>query len=145
MFLSTYEIPFDISRNVAGSSRFGIYQNRTTNNRVQLAGRRLNTDGFQFIQSTVNYPLDQYLLTARIDYATADAYLYFDGVQVASDLTFQTAGFTSATDSVAVDLGRLSNGSLPYTGEVSEFLFYNTDATANLATINSNLISYYGI
>lgn len=142
---SVYSVPFDMSRNVAGSSRFGIYFNRLTNGRAEFAGRRLNTDGFQSIQSSVNYPASQFLLTARADYATADAYLYFDGTQVATSASFQTAGATSATDSVAVDIGRLSNGALNWEGESSELLFYNDNQAANLSALNSNIQSYYSI
>jgi hypothetical protein len=60
------------------------------------------------------------------------------------NLSFQTAGNTSATDSVNFTVGHNANAQL-FNGDISELIFYNVDKSADTSNIETNIKDYYSI
>ena len=132
-----------INRNSGfGSARHAIYGN-LVNGKLSLAGRRLDSDSNQFIDSASNYSSAQTLVTGIIEYANSNAYLYVDGALEASTTSFQTAGLTSNTDSSVVIIG--ADAVRYLNGFSQELIFYNTDIAADRAAIEANINSYFSI
>ena len=94
-------------------SRIIVERGRDANKR-DAGGRRLDTDAYQYVSGGTYILGAPGIDTALFDWANADIVLFGDGVELASNLSWQTAGTTSATTSL---LGRIGASGFP-----SEFL-----------------------
>jgi hypothetical protein len=127
-----------ISNNVAGTARFLVDFNRTTNQRNGIGGRRLDANSFTSIQSSSNFSVTNLqLVSSIIDYATSDAYIYRNGTSVASNTSFLTDGNTSNTASASMSLFGSSGTNL--NGSCSEIIIYNTNESSNRTKIENNI------
>ena len=59
------------------------------------------------------------------DYANKSVFLYLDGVKIAENTDFLTAGNTSDTDSVGAEIGTQYNTSFPFDGSIDDVRIYN--------------------
>jgi len=89
-------------------TRMGMFMNPTTN--WQAAGRRLGSDGFDFIDGGTQDPELWQVIAARLDYENQLLNLWQGTTEVASSASFSSAGLTSDTDSVAVSIGAVFGG-----------------------------------
>lgn len=135
-----YELP-----TIGGTSRFLLAYNRATANRNEIIGRRLDADSAQIAETTSNYPGGIHLNTTRVDWATANAYMYYNGVNVLTDNSWSTPGNTSNTQSAVFSFGEQVNGNFEANMNWQEMIFYNTNESANQAAIESNITSYFSI
>jgi len=141
-------------RTASGSTRYFEAITGTTGARVllgdsqeyasssRIGGRRLDSDSFQDIESSTSHGNNETLVTGFLNWADSDAYLYFNGTQVASSTSFQTDGNTSDTSSVSVDIGGVGNhGNF----KMQELIIYTSDQSANRAAIETNINNQYDI
>lgn len=93
-----------------------------------LAGRRLDSDGFQRIEGGEAVLAEFVQWTGVFDYASATLKLYVEGVLVTEVTNFQTAGSTSATDSLNIRIGAdaaLNAVRGLFTGDIAELVAYD--------------------
>jgi hypothetical protein len=108
----------------------------------RIGGRRLDADGFEDIESLTSHSNNETLITGFLNWADADAYLYFNGTERASSTSFQTAGNTSNTSSAEIAIGGTS---LRGDFKTKEIIIYNTDQSDNRTAIEANIGETYGI
>ena len=125
----------------SGSARFNLGDSSTGNERFRFGGRRLDADSFQVTNSSTIHGNVEHLWTGFLNYTDAESYLYKDGVNVMTDLTFQTAGNTSDTSSDASSGIGISG----FDGMVREVIVYNTDQSANRVGVEANINDFYTI
>ena len=93
-----------------------------------LAGRRLDSDGFQRIEGG-EVTLGEFVQwTGVFDYANQTLSLYVEGTRVTQVTNFQSPGATSATDSLNIRIGAdaaLNSVRGTFTGEMAELIAYN--------------------
>ena len=111
---------------------------------ARVGGRRLDGDGFQDIESPTSHGNNETLITGFANWADSDAYLYFNGVEVASSTSFQTNGNTSDTSSNKAGIGGVP-GAANADFRMQELIIYNTDQTANRTAIEANMGETYGL
>ena len=133
--------------NALGIIRFGLLRNIVTANRMTLRTRRLDADAATSLTSGINFTAKS-VTTVIMDYANADSFIRENGVQVATSTTHGTAGSTSTTDSYNTMATANSSGigkAVAFTPVkyISEVVFYNTDVTANVVDIETNVINRY--
>lgn len=99
-------------RNSSVSSRVAIIRDPT--NRQRLAARRNDWDGAAWVDSSngVFSATEWGVQTARINYASAYAAIYYNATRLADNATFLTQGTTSDTDSNGLALFHSQVGSL---------------------------------
>lgn len=109
----------------------------------QIGGRILDADGNTVVVGTTPISASQRVtLTGVWRYSLADALLYQDGTQIASNLAWHTAGPTSDTASLAGAIGANPNGSGEwFTGKIAEILVYNTADTDG--SLRANVDTYF--
>jgi len=136
----------------SGMARFSCFDSFTTAQRHEMRTRRLDADSISVLQDTVNFPLGvgAKLRTDIIDWNNSDAFIRRNGVQVASSTSHGTAGSTSATDSrVVMATGNTSGIGRAFltapAGYISSVIFFDTDQSANIASIESAINNNYGI
>ncbi len=114
--------------NIGGTGDFG------------LAGRRLDSDGFQRIEGGSVVPGQFHTLTGLFDYQAGEVSLLVDGQQETSISTFQTPGLTSDTDSLNIRVGADAALNSPrgfFNGQISELVVYDRVLSASeLADLN---------
>lgn len=113
--------------------RGGINSGATSVN-WRVGGRRLDADSQQFADSAVGVaPLvdDGFMVTVEADWANSDARMWAGRTMVAENLAFQTAGNTSATNSLAAALGARGDGTLEW------FAGYIFDAYTYVPTLSA--------
>jgi len=154
------EIPtgLSLSRNVAGFSAFFVAQTDFSANsqtlfaattsaatsRINIAvnnsglggtgynagGRRLDADSAQFaVGGTVTTA--KRVMGYVFDYANTDVFIRLDGVATASNLSYQTAGSTSNTDSTVVRVLGFGNN---WFGDLAEVIIVQRAVTATETT-----------
>lgn len=133
--------------NALGIIRFGLLRNIVTANRMTLRTRRLDADAATSLTSGTNFTAKS-VTTVIMDYANADSFIRENGVQVATSTTHGTAGSTSTTNSYNPMATSNSSGIGKFTDlapvkYISEVVFYNTDVTANVVDIETNVINRY--
>jgi hypothetical protein len=131
-----------------GMVRFSNNRNIAIAARTQIRTRRLDTDAVAALDSGTNFTAGKQVSTLVMDYANADAFIRENGVQVASSTSHGTAGSTSATNSYSVMAALDTSGIGKYSNVrpvkyISEVIFYNTDVTASVADIETNVINRY--
>jgi hypothetical protein len=87
------------------------------------------------------------ILTGSFQWVSNDLFLYEDGTQTASSLSFETVGATSNTVSLAGAIGANAVGGAEwFSGLIAELLIYETtDATGSVrANVHSYLYNTYG-
>ena len=121
---------------VGGSGDFG------------LAGRRLDSEGFERIEggSVVAGQLDS--LTGVYDYQNGEATLLVDGV-VETQASFQTSGFTSDTDSLNIRVGADAALNTPrgfYDGQIAELIVYDRVLNeSELASVQDYFVAKWSV
>lgn len=88
---------------------------------LSAGGRRLDADSFARADGTGT--TSPRIASAVFDYANSDAFIYAEGVLRGSNTSFQTAGNTSDTDSLAVSVGS-GNGANFMDGWIGELLVW---------------------
>ena len=83
-----------------------------TSGEYGVGGRRLDADSFVDVPGGT-FTSGFVVQTSVLDYANADAVLRINGTQVAHSSSFQTAGNTSATNSVSILVGAQGSVSSP--------------------------------
>lgn len=144
------------NRTTTGSNRYFEATTATTGARIllgdsqdyasssRIGGRRLDSDSFQDVESSTSHGNNETLVTAFLNWADSDAYLYFDGTQVASSTSFQTDGNTSDTSSSSAGIAGRTGTSLG-NFKMKELIIYNTDQSANRVAIETNINNQYDI
>jgi hypothetical protein len=121
-------------------SRFLVSESNVTAGSFRIGGRRLDGDAFDATTASAAHGNAEKLVTGFLNWADAEAYIYQDGVNVGTDLSFQTAGNTADTSSSSA---AISEGN--FDGRIGELIIYNTDQSANRVGIETNINDYYSI
>jgi len=124
------------------SSRYVLSESNATAASYRLGGRRLDADSFDSTTASVGHGNTEKLVTGFLNWADAEAYLYQNGANVGTDLSFQTSGNTEDTSSTG---GNNGIGFTGFNGRIREVIVYNTDQTANRVGIETNINDFYGI
>jgi hypothetical protein len=120
---STQHLAYFSTDSAATSNRASC--NKSSTNKYQLGGRRLNADTPQFVTEATADDAGYHVLTFIFDYANSDAFVLKDGTQVASSTTYQTDGNTTGANSSAVAIGTIGDGSTnKITGDIAEIIVY---------------------
>jgi hypothetical protein len=124
----------------SGVNRFLISNSNVNAGSYRIGGRRLDSDSFDSTSSSVAHGNNERLVTGFANWSDAEAYLYQDGVNVGTDLSFQTAGNTSNTSSTFAGLGLGL-----FDGRIREVIVYNTDQSTKRRAIEENIANHYDI
>ena len=92
-----------------------------------LAGRRLDSDGFQRIEGGSVIPSELASVTGVFNYLNGEATLLVDG-EVETQASFQSAGTTSDTDSLNIRVGADAALGSPrgfFNGQIAELIVYD--------------------
>lgn len=126
----------------AASHRLAISSHIATSLVPSMGGRRLDADAFGSVAGTT--PLttaQQGILTAQYNWAARGLTLFVDGTQVATTATFQTAGNTSNTASLAGVIGANSAATAEwFLGQIAEIMIFETNDTTG--TVRANVHGY---
>jgi hypothetical protein len=122
------------------ATRYALMDAPSASSSFRIAGRRLDSDSFQSVPSTSPHGNAEKILTGFLNYSDAEAYLYQNGTNVATDLNFQSTGNTSNTSSASANFG--DNG---FDGSIKELIIYNSDQSANRVAIEANINDHYDI
>ena len=122
--------------------RYVLGESTTTSASYRIGGRRLDADTFDSTSASVGHGSTEKLITGFANWSDAEAYIYQNGANVGTDLSFQTAGLTSNTSSKLADTGI---GSIGFNGRIREVIIYNTDQSANRVAIEANINAAYTI
>jgi hypothetical protein len=137
----SYRNIITISTNTgAGTSRASIFGRSSAN--FEAGGRRLDTDGYQFVNST--NVAQEGILGAFFDYANAQLDVYVNNTTTQRSGAFQTSGNTANTNSAASFIGANSFNVL-FAGGISEVIIYETNQSSNNTGINTNINDFYSI
>jgi hypothetical protein len=144
----------DLFRNVSGGTIFALKKDTATTTRSDIihigrgtgdatrallesggsggsskheaGGRRQDADSYARALGSTNVDDAWRLLMGVFDFANTDLYLYLDGVQDASNTSFQSAGSTSDTASFSAFLGAsLGTPANAFTGDLAEVLVFH--------------------
>jgi hypothetical protein len=99
-------------------------------NNLSAGGRRLDTDSFQSISSSITHDNAWVIAGSRHVWSSSDLFLYQNGTERASSLTFQTDGNTSNTDSTSLVIGNNAGINQSLTGNIAEMIVITPDPTA---------------
>jgi len=130
----------ELSRGTSTSPRVLIGDSTTSAGCFRLGGRRLDGDAFTFTNSDTPHNNEQVLLSGVIRWQEASTTLYQNGVKVAEDTNFHTAGNTSNTSS---NPNNSRVGGIGYEGQIAECIIYNTNEDPNLKAIEANINNRY--
>lgn len=137
---------FFASNNTTANPRTYLYQRFSgTNVKYTIAGRRLDADLFQALQSVAESTNIFVLHTGVIDYSNSNAFVYLNGSINNSTTSFQTDGLTSNTDSSVI---QISNAAIPnyMNGDIAEIIVFNRAlTTAEIANVHEYLSRKWGI
>jgi len=136
----SYRNVITISTTNAGGSRAAIFGRSSGN--FEAGGRRLNTDGYQFVNST--NVAQEGILGAFFNYANAQLDVYVNNTTTPKSGAFQTSGNTSNTNSAASFIGA-NSFTLLFAGGISEVIIYETNQSSNNTGINTNINDFYSI
>lgn len=102
------------------STRCQVARGFVAVNGIYTGGRRLDTDTNANTSDSVNYGTGYRIAGGVNDYLNRRSTLYVDGAQVAQNTTFQTIGYTSATDAQFFLVGGTGAGFNPHRGRTAE-------------------------
>lgn len=102
------------------STRCQVARGFVVVNGIYTGGRRLDTDANANTSDSVNYGTGYRIAGGVNDYLNRRSTLYVDGAQVAQNTTFQTIGYTSATDAQFFLVGGTGSGVNPHRGRTAE-------------------------
>lgn len=125
------------------NTRFGVTDESTVDGKIDAIARRLDADS-SAIASAYRTSSKLSLFSARANYDLGTVGLKIDSAAV---VTSALAGSGNTSDVAAPIVNRIgSNVSSNYwLGYFSELVIYNTDVSASLPAIESNLLRYYAI
>jgi|11BtaG_2_1085332.scaffolds.fasta_scaffold09938_2 hypothetical protein len=127
-----------------GPTRYSIGESNATNGSYRIGGRRLDSDSFDSTTASTPHGATQKVVTGFLNYADGEAYIYQNGVNIGTDLSFQTAGNTSNTSSFGGDVGGGAGGAA-FDGTIQEIIIYNSDQSDNRTAIEANIGDHYDI
>lgn len=132
--------------------RIALFSSIITSNRYDLRGRRLDSDSAQSVTSGTNFTVNvPTLITSIGEWANSNGYLYEDGTLTATNTSWLTDGNTSNTDSVVTMRAGNNTSGIGYFSigtpvkYITEIIFYNTNESANRSSIESDIMTYYGL
>jgi hypothetical protein len=169
-FLSLPSGALGILRNVAGATVFvvykastdltlqsGIYFSTTSAGSIRLqlrktalnvfatSGRRLDADTLETINSSTTNAGNYILQSVKVDYQNTSIQQFLNNTLDGQDLTFQTSGNTSDTDSLNAILGATNSGSY-LNGNIAEVIVFNrTLSTTEFTNVNKYLMAKWGL
>ncbi|MGK0307664.1 MAG: hypothetical protein ACI8RP_000619, partial [Urechidicola sp.] len=120
-------------------ARSALYAGTT---RLQAGGRRIDGDGYQFINTTYS-AADVNLGVAKFDFGNSDLFVGMNGTYTAKT-DFHTAGSTSDTNSPFVSLGQTRN-TLFFGGHISELVVIESVDPATIEKIEGYLAHKWGL
>lgn len=127
----------------SGSSRIYTGQQAATT-KYMTGGRRLDADSFQSTLSTTTTTGGYILQTGVTDYNNSNQYIYINGKLETSNLSFQTDGLTSNTNSLAIYLGNIATEWL--NGDIAEIILFNRALTTQeITNVHEYLSRKWGI
>ncbi len=94
------------------------------NGKYVIAGRRLDSDTYTEVNGGIT-SVGWHLVTGMFDYANKSVFLYLDGVKIAENTDFLTAGNTSDTDSTGAKIGTQYDATFPFNGSIDDVRIYN--------------------
>lgn len=139
---------FGWQNNTAANPRFFVTDSLPTLRRHSLYTRRLDGDSNSILTDAVNFPAGVKQRTDIIDWGNADAFIRRNNIQVAASTSHGTSGSTSNTDSYTTMAASNTSGvgqcftNTPVEG-ISEIVFYNTDVSTDISSIELNQLSRY--
>lgn len=115
---------------------------------ANVYGRRLDEDSVDASDSYAGYFEGSvaHVYVWIPDWANASLYMRRGGSQVVGDTSWTSAGYTSDTDSLAIEVGAHGAVQWPLYGRLSEFLVYRRKLTSGeLESVEHYLGAQYGI
>jgi hypothetical protein len=98
---------------------------------LRLGGRRLDADSFDSaVGAALSQTTNDTILAGTVAFSAATANLHVNGLLIATDGTFQTAGNTSDTDSSSVTIGSSPSVANPIDGYIAEIIVYQRALSA---------------
>jgi hypothetical protein len=136
----------------AGVNQFRGRLTGVYNGGFQVGGRRLDADTLQTVATSALNTTTNYILRETLDYANSDLFAHVNGVQGATNASFQTAGNSEDSDSSYVMLGNQFNNDAftatvsGFAGTLCEWIAYKRAlAAAESARVERYLSNKYGI
>ena len=132
------------------NTRFALTPNpsASTGDRYAIAGRRLDTDSYQTTSTSTDSVANsgnQWIRVGQLAYSSGVANHWTDGTQDQTSGRFQTAGFTSDTDSLRTSIFGGVNG-LPSGSQLCEIvLTHSTMTTADRQKLEGYLAHKWGL
>ena len=126
----------------AGPARSSIY----ISNAIEVGGRRLDADSYQFVKPGTLATNEWVLAGANFNYNAASLTAYKNGTGASRSPSFQTVGTTPNTPSVLFGIGGSTNSGEFLTGDIAEIIIYNTElTTAQRQSVESYLNAKWAI
>ena len=127
----------------AGSIRLQL--RKTALNVFATSGRRLDADTLETINSSTTNAGNYILQSVKVDYQNTSIQQFLNNTLDGQDLTFQTSGNTSDTDSLNAILGATNSGSY-LNGNIAEVIVFNrTLSTTEFTNVNKYLMAKWGL
>jgi hypothetical protein len=104
-----------------------------------IGGRRLDSDSFQRVDSIVNVGDSPFIQTGIVNFASRTLAQFINGSAQGSSSTFQSAGNTSDTDSLAINIGSHTGTSNFGNMDIAEILVFS----AALSTADRQRVELY--
>jgi hypothetical protein len=160
---------FGILRNVSGASIFVVYKASTdltiqapilittnastirldlrknASNLLATSGRTLDADTAESIASTTTNVGNYILQSVKYDYQNTLQEQYLNNTLEGQNLTFQTSGNTSDTNSAYISIGAFATSNY-LNGAIAEIIVFNkTLSTAEFNNVNKYLMAKWGL
>jgi hypothetical protein len=138
---------FGVSSGTGATSTRTIVYQRDTGGVMGMGGRRLDADSAQFISASVASTAGtNEVIGACFDFTNNDAFLYKNGTQVGASTSFQTAGSTSNTISLAGTIGANLAGAAEFANVgIAEILVYSAVDSTTRTELADYFQATYGI
>lgn len=130
----------------AGQGRAHVYFKDPTGF-LGLGGRRLDADSVVYSSSGVapTAPVAE-VVSSVFDWTNSDLYQYKNGAQIVGNTSWQTAGSTSNTASLAATIGsNLAGTGEFFIGDIAEILIYSEASSGLRANVHTYLQNTYGM
>lgn len=126
---------------VLGRAAVGVTSGGTFRN----YGRRLDADAFGSVSATSTTSAAYVIQSGILDYANSNINIYLNGLLNNTNLSFQTDGLTSNTDSYGIRLGSLQSSEF-MNGDIAEILVFDRALTAiEISNVHEYLSRKWGI
>jgi hypothetical protein len=134
------------SNGISSSSTRTILYHRDGTGTIGAGGRRLDANSGVFIAGTASTSGQSEIATAAFDYANNDLFIYKNGTLAGSSTSFQTAGSTDNTISLAGTIGANLTGTADFAFiRIAEVLVYSSVDPIVRAQVHTYLQATYGI